>query len=317
MATPETTAIEPANDVSTFAAIGDTIRMPWSSATNDDDLVVRPALAVLYRIALGPSADRYVPRFLEYERTGRSVPGWHAWAFLAPPAWAFYRKLWVAGAFAALLPLVGLGALVAMDPLIPDGVEWFAAAAMLVWVLPAAGFAIFANALLHRRVKRVVADAEAASASAHEVASAVAKAGPTALAGALAGVGVLAATLAVALSVLQMLHAERAVRAGVEEALAAMRPLQREIEDGFLRLRAMPQPEAAALAPYLGATAIDAVSVSAATGRLRLTFGPALPELAGRIILLVPVQDAAGRVEWLCVPVGIAARHLPSSCRGR
>lgn len=317
MATPESTVFESASGASTLAAIGDTIRMPWSSATNDDDLVVRPALAVLYRVALGPAADRYVPRFLDYERSGRSVPGWHWPAFFAPSVWALYRKLWLPGVIGALLPLGGLAAFMAMAPLVPDGVEWIAAAALVVWILPAAGFAIFANALLHRRVKRVVADAESASATAHEVASAIAKAGPTSLAGALAGVGALAAALGVVLSALQALHAERVVRTDVVVALAAMQPLQREIEEGFRLTRTMPQPGPDALKAYLGSTAIDSVSVNQATGRLRLTFGPTRPELAGRMILLVPAQDASQRVEWLCVAVGIDPKHAPPHCRGR
>lgn len=317
MATPETTVFESVNGASTLAGIGDTIRMPWASPTNDDDHVVRPALAVLYRIALGPSADRYVPRFLEYERAGRSIPGWLWSAFFAPPVWAFYRKLWLAGVVGALLPLAGLAAFVTLAAFVPDGIEWFAAAAALVWILPSAAFAVVANALLHRRVKRVVENAEAEAATAHEVASAVARAGPTSLAGALAGVGALAAAFGVVLSVLQALNDTRVVRADVEAALAAMQPLQREIEEGYLRLQAMPQPEQTLLRTWLGSTTIDTVSVSQATGRLRITFGPTRPALTGKMILLVPALDESQRVEWLCIAVGIEPKHIPAQCRSR
>jgi len=41
------------------------------------ETVVRPALAVLYRLAIGPHADRYAPRFLAFEG-GRGRPGGRA-----------------------------------------------------------------------------------------------------------------------------------------------------------------------------------------------------------------------------------------------
>ena len=47
-----------------WTAAGDTVRMPWSPDGVSPDTVVRPALAVLYRMAIGPAADYYVPRLL-------------------------------------------------------------------------------------------------------------------------------------------------------------------------------------------------------------------------------------------------------------
>ena len=40
---------------------------------------------LLFRMAVGPGADYYAPRFLEYERVGRSFPSWN-WAALWAPA---------------------------------------------------------------------------------------------------------------------------------------------------------------------------------------------------------------------------------------
>ena len=45
----------------------------------EDERIVRPSLAILFRMAVGPAADYYAPRFLEYERVGRSFPSWN-WA---------------------------------------------------------------------------------------------------------------------------------------------------------------------------------------------------------------------------------------------
>ena len=63
--------------------------------------------------------------------------------------------------------------------------------------------------------------------------------------------------------------------------------------------------------------AVEDVNVSPSNGRLRMAFGPRLPELDGKAILLAPTQDVSGRVRWLCVPVDIAPRLLPRECNER
>jgi hypothetical protein len=46
-------------------------------------------------------------------------------------------------------------------------------------------------------------------------------------------------------------------------------------------------------------------------------FGPSLPELNGKAILLAPIRNAQQQVRWLCVPVDIAAAYLPPECQRR
>ena len=76
--------------------LNDTVRMPWDGDGASGERVVPPALAVLYRVAVGPAADYYVPRFLRFAGGGPALSGWHWPAMLAPAIWAFYRKLWLA-----------------------------------------------------------------------------------------------------------------------------------------------------------------------------------------------------------------------------
>ena len=320
MAMPESMVFESRDGPTTIAAIGDTIRMPWSSAAADDERVVRPALAVLFRIALGRAADAYVPRFLQYERTGRSLPGWHWPAFVAPAVWAFYRKLWLPGLVAALLPMLGVIAFAAIAPALgTEPIAWLACAMLLVWVLPGTVSGIFANFLLYRKVRRIVTDAEAASGEPHDVANVVSARRPTSLPAAiLLGGCAMAAVLAFALPRLHALYEELDVRIGVAESLAAMRPLQMQIEESVLRARTVPpEPDAAAIRTLLGRALIDTVNLSPMNGRLRLVLGPALPELSGKMILLVPTEDARRRVEWLCIPIDVRAKYLPPECRNR
>ena len=127
-----------------LSVLGDTVRMPWAGA--DAERVVRPALAVLYRMAVGPRADYYVPRFLAFERTRRSVPSWHWPSFFLPSVWAFYRKLWVAGIVFALLPFAGAAAFAAIEPALGESnAAWLALAALCIWFVPCVVPALLAN----------------------------------------------------------------------------------------------------------------------------------------------------------------------------
>ena len=65
----------------------------------------------------------------------------------------------------------------------------------------------------------------------------------------------------------------------------------------------------------LRAALVDFVEISPVNGRVRLTFGPLIPELSGSIILLAPVLDLRQQLRWICVPVGIPTRYLPRECR--
>src|SRR5580704_478298 len=90
-----------------FSRALDSIVFPADVRAQQDERRVRPALAVLFRIAVGPRADYYARRFVQFERTGHSAPSWNWPAFAWAPVWAFYRRLWGYGVACALLPVVG------------------------------------------------------------------------------------------------------------------------------------------------------------------------------------------------------------------
>jgi hypothetical protein len=245
MAMPESMVFESRDGPTTIAAIGDTIRMPWSSAAADDERVVRPALAVLFRIALGRAAD---PTSRDScERTGRSIPAWHWPASFAPAVWAFLSQALAAGsaghaaAHAGRDPVRGDRAALGADP-----VAWLACAALLVWCSGA--MSAVANLPLYRRVRQVVTDAEAANGELRDVATTVAANSPPLPAAILLGGWAVATMLAYAVPRLHTLYDELDVRIGVAESLAAMRPLQTQIEESFLRAKTIPpEPDAAAI----------------------------------------------------------------------
>ena len=304
-----------------WTAVGDTVRMPWSPEGALPDTVVRPALAVLYRMAIGPAADYYVPRLLQREANPRSAPGWVWPAFFFPVGWAFHRRLWLTGAGFTLLHFAGLAAFLALEPLIGGGdIAWWFALALFALVLPGSVAAMLALPLLHHRVRAGVRQAEALGDRPDRVAALLAQRNPTSLThAALLSFAAVALWLAVALPPLEARYADRVVRGRVAESLAAVAPLQMAIDDSRRRAVALPVPERdpqfAPTAP--GAAWLESVSVGLGNGRLRLTFAAALAPLAGKSLLLAPAVDAGQELRWVCIPIDIPRQLLPRECRVR
>lgn len=282
------------------------------------DKVIRPALFVLFRIAIGPSADYYGPRFVAFERAGHGLAGWHWPALFAPAVWAFYRKLWIAGFVFALLPLAGAYAMAVIAPWLDDFTwMWLACAMLLTLVLPSVSGAALANALLYRRVRLRIRTAEAQARSPSQAASRVGGIAPVSPYGALV-LGTLALALLVGGvgPVLIDAYNDHAVRVKVGKALVGVTPIKEQIEASWAAFRRWPRPASAMEIPArAGAVLFDEVVVDPSTGRVKLDVGPSIPELGGKAILLVPAVDDAERVRWFCVPVGIPDRYLPQVCR--
>ena len=296
----------------------DTIRLQPASGEPEDERVVRPSLGILFRMAVGPRADYYAPRFLEFDRVGHGLPGWN-WASLwVPSAWAFYRKLWIAGVAFALWPVLAVAAFGLIEPHLGDSrTAWLVCAALLIWLVPGVVASLVANTLLYRSTRRLVRKAEAETARPEDAARMLATRTPIApgVALFLGGAAVLLA-LGVAAPNLRAWYADHVVRTRVAEVLAAIRPLQREVEDWWGLSESAPAPPENEVAEVQQtAEIVEAVDVSPASGRVRLTLGPLVPELSGRTILLAPVLDRRQQLRWICVPVGIPARYLPEECR--
>ena len=272
----------------------------------------------MFRMVVGPGADHYAPRFMEFERIGRSLPGWNWHALVAPSVWAFYRKLWMAGVAYALWPLVAVAAFSLIQPYLGDSsVVWLACAALLIWLFPGVVASLLADTLLYRSARRLVRKAEAITSRPHEAARMLAKNPAIAPASAafLGGTAILLAAFVAAPS-LHTAYADRIVRTRVAEVLAITEPLQRQVEAWWgLSRPASIDADRDAAGAQRRAELVEDVDVSPVNGRVRLTLGPSIPELSGRFILLAPALDLRQQLKWICVPVGIPARYLPRECR--
>ena len=195
--------------------------LPDAIVGDPDERRVRPTLAVLYRLAVGPAADYYAPRFLKFEQVGHSTPGWHWAAMLFPSVWAFYRKLWVSGVVYATMPVAGALAVRALGERIDDwNVPWLIGAAILIWLLPALCAATLADSLLYNRIRRLVRRTEARTVNAAHAAQLLSERNPTSgLGGLLLGVGSVVLALGiVAPDLFARLHRAFGARAGGGDA---------------------------------------------------------------------------------------------------
>jgi Protein of unknown function (DUF2628) len=295
----------------------DSIVFPPYVRAQQDERRVRPALAVLFRIAVGPNADYYARRFANYERSGRAGPSWNWPAFALPTVWAFYRKLWAYGFACALLPLLAALVFTHVHLGIGDsGVAWWACAALFTWLLPAAVCACFANTFYFRRVRHLVRLVETHSRSAEIAAKRLMKCGSTdILLALLLGAGILLCNASIIGPRLQIAYHEHNVRAMLEQVIGAVKPLQRQVEDYWARARSLPlRPDYGAVRAHQAYALVNDVDLNARNGRVRIDLGGAVPELQGRSILLAPVVDAWQKLHWLCVPIDIPTAYVPATC---
>ena len=312
-----TRRVQPQEAAPGFTPTLDSIVFPAFVREHQDERRVRPALAVLFRIAVGPHADYYARRFVKYERTGRSIPSWHWPAFALPTLWAFYRKLWAYGAACALLPLSGALAFTRFNFDFGDSsLAWWAGAVLCVWLLPALVSATFANTFYHHSIRELIRQAERNTRSAGTAASRLAEREATdALLAALFGVGTLLFIGSLGGPWLQSAYHEHSVRAKLAQAISAMKPLQRQVEDDWTRSHSIPQrPDYVAVRAQKGYALVQAVDLNADNGRVRFDLGPAVPELHGRSILLAPAVDAWQKLRWLCIPIDIPVSYVPAAC---
>jgi hypothetical protein len=307
----------PLTEGKTATAFLDSIHLPPSADEPEEERIVRPSLALLFRMAVGPGADYYAPRFLEYERVGQSFPSWNWAALCVPAVWAIYRRLWLPAIGFAVWPFLALALYGAVEPDVGgSGAVSLAVAAFLVWLGPGLVAAAVANTLVYRQARRLVGTAEARTRRPDKAAQWLSQRTVIApIPAALAGAATILLVLQVVIPSLQATYADQVVRSRIAESLAAIQPLQRQLEEWFASRSPFDAPDFALAQVRPGAELVDPVNVSLTTGRVRLALDALTPELSGRSILLAPALDRRQQVRWICVPVDVPARYLPRECR--
>ena len=294
----------------------DSVHLPLEPGEAEDEKIVRPSLAILFRMAVGPDADYYGPRFLEYERTGHSFPSWNWAAFMAPGVWAIYRRLWGAGIAFSVWPFLALVVCWFSLPSFGDtGLIGLAAAALAVWFSPGVVGALVANTLLHRKSRELVQQAETRTSQTDKAARWLSRRTVIAPFQAAAAGVIMLAALGVVVPVFQSAYSDELMKTRIAVSIAAMRPLQRQLEEWFMSRSPDDAPAIALAETHVETPQLDKVNVSLVNGRVRLALDSSVPELSGRSILLAPAIDRWLQVRWICIPVDIPDRYLPKECR--
>jgi hypothetical protein len=294
----------------------DSVHLPLPPGVDEDEKVVRPSLAILFRMAVGPDADYYGPRFLEYERTGRSFPSWNWAAFMAPGVWAIYRRLWSAGVAFSVWPFIALALCWFALPSFSDtGVVGLAVAALVVWFSPGLVGALVANTLLHRKSRDLVRQAEAITSQVDKAARWLARRRVIAPFQASAATLIMLIALGVVVPNFKAAYSDQLVKSRIAASIAALRPLQAQLEEWFKSSSPDDAPAIALAETPVDAPSLEKVNVSLANGRVRIALDSSIPELSGRSILLAPAIDRWMQVRWICIPVDIPERYLPRECK--
>jgi hypothetical protein len=294
----------------------DSVHLPIEPGEDEDEKIVRPSLAILYRMAVGPDADYYGPRFLEYERKGRSFPSWNWAAFMAPGVWAIYRRLWAAGIAFTIWPFVALAACwFALPSFSQTGVIGLAVAALAVWFSPGIVGALLGNTLLHRKSRQLIREAETLMPQTDKAARWLSRRTVIAPYQAAAVTVIMLAALGIVVPNFKSAYSEQLVKSRITASIAALQPLQRQLEEWFMTRSPDDAPAIALAETSVDAPWLTKVNVSLANGRVRLALDSSIPELSGRSILLAPAIDRWMQVRWICIPVDIPERYLPQECK--
>ena len=173
-----------------------------------------------------------------------------------------------------------------------------------------------ANTLVYHRARQRVRDAESRTSEPDQAARWLSRRPVIApMPAAVTGAATILLALYVVIPGLQSARAEQVVRSHITEGLAAMQPLQRQLEAWFASPLPSTAPDFELPQAGPGAAFLEVVDVDLTNGRVRLSLRPSIPELSGRSILLAPALDHRHQVRWVCIAVDIPARYLPPECR--
>jgi hypothetical protein len=189
-------------------------------------------------------------------------------------------------------------------------------ALVCVWSVPAIISGAFANTFYYRQIRSLIRQAERSTRSPEAAARRLINRSPTdALAGVLFGTAALLMVASLAGGRLQAAYHEQGVRTKVAQAIAAMKPLQQQVEEDWTIAHALPKrPDYRAVRAQQAYPLVQSFELSARSGRVRFDLGPAVPELQGRSILLAPAVDTWQKLRWLCIPIDIPIDYVPRAC---
>jgi hypothetical protein len=270
----------------------------------------------LVRAAIQKNIDYYLPRMQRYAKGERTFPSWHWPALFASVFWALYRKSWAAALFFVAIGVVLKVVQSVVEPAIEPGfLRDFAVIllpAAMGWVLPP----LFANGFYYRKVRKIVAKAQADAPDPEAQLAYVAAKGGTSTAWAVVPLAVLflAGVLA---GIAVPAYQDYVARGKVVEAIAAVKPIQGEFEEAVARTGTVPHTVhyAGTGAKYLASVKVDPNNRTLVLTFNDLVGGSGLSgPVSGRSLALV-LSGRAPEMSWKCRNIDAPPVIVPKECR--
>ncbi len=291
-----------------------------ATAPLDDMAPTRPSRLsqeAAWAAVIGPrQAVHYLRRFAALSRPGARGVGWHWPAFLAPPLWFLYRKMWGwAAIWALVMPLLLLldGAIAAATDGFRIGLD---GPALLVLVgVGMAVPALFAERLYLDHCNRLIRRTRRTGSGRHDAGRLAARGGTSDVAAAVAAVFAGAAALGVVGGLLLAGWVDYDKRVKIVEALRAGAAARAAVATFIDRRGAVPASwQAAGFATPPLPAHVATIDLDPRTGTIAIDTRLSKAEFG--MLRLVPEVDGAERIVWTCHADAALKPFSPPACRG-
>ena len=254
------------------------------------------------RAAVGPHADYYLGQFEKFERAGRWAPTWNWPAFFCSTAWFSYRRMPGYSALNFFLPIVFMflaGLASARDAFGLVFAGYLATAYVLI--------PMYANALLHARLRARVSEAAAAEEARKKRLLRPTSASQAMLAALLGyGLPTLLALVAVPM------YADYTPRAKISEGISLAGAMKGDINDFYAQNKRLPAAQEAQAFTVPQGKYTRSVVYDAQKKMITVTMKD--PSFEDRRLALY-AEEKGGNVVWTCRTIDIEQKYLPGTCR--
>jgi len=288
----------------------------------------------LYRAAVGPKKeDYYVPLFLRFDEPGASMASWNWPAFFVAFFWFLYRRMYgYALAYFFLLPLVlfllGMLAMNVLGEGTGTAIYGLASLSATYIVTP-----MFANALYHRHVKRMIAKKAQATLAVDQFISELER-GPHTNNATWVAAPVAAFIVGIMAAIAIPAYQDYTLRSQVVKGLRLASEIKADVAASYAEEDSWPS----SLSDMGYSEPISGKYVSeilVEDGAISIHYGAGANQiLSGEVLTLRPSISREGEVVWSCGHAGspgtdprsgpsgldgtsVPAKYLPVTCRGR
>jgi Tfp pilus assembly major pilin PilA len=286
------------------------------AAAGASPTLVADDTAALYAAYVGPrSTAWYVERFQRADAAGVLRAGWNWPAALLNFYWLLYRKQYLAAVIYALAPYVLLGLALAAFAL--GGVVAGASLAIMYLLFSLAALVVpglYGTALIHHAARRSLAEARRRHPDYADQLAFVAARGGTSKVGLVVVIVLGLVTLLGILAAIAIpAYHDYTVRSRVAAAHAVGERATVAVSAYFADHGQWPATLADAGFTLQPSDAVHALTVDSGNGAITVVLGQ--DPVAGRSLLLAPVETTTGVFDWDCVGLDLQPRHLPQACR--